>query len=90
MPIGAIIVVAVWFFITSADPLTVKIVGWSALGLFVLFCVWLCSGDSTGGRHYGSPDDDPDHADFTFRQDRERRDAILRMRDKDRDRGGWF
>ena len=90
MPIRAIIVVAAWFFITSADPLTVKIVGWSTFGLFVLFCIWICSGDSTGGRHYGSHNNDPDHADFTFRQDRERRDAILRMRDKDRDRGGWL
>ena len=90
MPIGAIIVVAAFFFITSADPLTVRIVGWSAFGIFVLFCIWIGSGDPTGGNHYRNHNDDPDHADFKFRQDRERRDAILRMRDKDRDSGRWF
>lgn len=91
MPIGAIIVVAAWFFITSADPVTVKIVGWGAFGLFVLFCIWVCIGDPTGGNsHHGNPNNDNDHADFKFRQDRERRDAILRMRDKDRDANGWY
>lgn len=90
MPIGAIIVVAACFFITTADPLTVKIVGWSAFGLFVLFCIWICSGDSTGDYHNRGNNNDKDDADYKFSQDRERRDAILRMREKDRDRGGWF
>ena len=90
MPIGAIIVVAAWFFITSADPATVKIVGWSAVGLFVLFCIWISSGNPSGGSRHSSSNDDNDHADYKFRQDRERRDAILRMRDKDRDGGRWF
>lgn len=90
MPIGAIVFVGLFFFITSANPHTVKIVGWIAFGLFVLFCWWICSGDSIGGYHNRGNNNDKDDADFKFSQDRERRDAILRMRDKDKDGGGWF
>lgn len=89
MPIGAIAAIAIWFFIASADPHTVKVVGWCALGVFVLFCAWISSGSPPGHNGHDTSHDN-DHSDFQYRQDRERRDAILRMRDKDRENGGWF